>query len=234
MNEFASHHDSHNPIDGGVIHMPDVLPIFPLQNTVLLPGEILPLHIFEPRYREMIDHAVQGERVIGMVEYAGGRSEEDCRADVEQVGCAGYIAQHERLPDGRYLLWLLGIERFHIQQELEVPTQYRQVKVAYTPADEILEDLNSVQGMRRELRQILPQMAGLDDDMQASFTEQIADASDNQLIALAGQILELSGPRKQQLLETKTLLDRYTKVFEDLYAHLEIQPSLADLGNEVH
>jgi Lon protease-like protein len=234
MNDYASHHDSQNPIDGGVIHMPDVLPIFPLQNTVLLPGEILPLHIFEPRYREMVDHAVQGQRLIGMVEYAGGRSEEESMADVETIGCAGFIAQHERLPDGRYLLWLLGIERFRIQEELEVATQYRQVKVAYSPADENLEELNSVQGMRRELRQILPQMAGLDDEMRANFTDQIADASDNQLIALAGQILELTGPRKQQILESETVLDRYTKVFEDLYAHLEIQPRLADLGNEVH
>lgn len=227
MNQM--HHDTTNPIDGGVIHMPEVLPIFPLQNTVLLPGEVLPLHIFEPRYRAMVDDALEGPRIIGMVEYDGGRSEEECHAAVEGVGCAGLIAQHERLPDGRYLLWLIGIERFRIQDELEVPTLYRQVRVSYAPIDESLDDLSRVQGLRTELRSILPQLAGLDDAMRATFSHQIVDASDNQLIALAGQILEIDAPRKQELLETETLFDRYTKVFEDLYAHLEMQPSLADL-----
>ena len=68
--------DGHDEMPGTTVMMPDVLPIFPLPRTVLLPGEVLPLHIFEPRYRDMVRDALGGHRVIGMVQLEPGHEGE--------------------------------------------------------------------------------------------------------------------------------------------------------------
>ena len=98
--------------------MSDLLPLFPLPNVVLFPNVFLPLHIFEPRYREMVADALASDRMIGMVLLRPGWDRDyEGRPPVYPVGCSGVMTHNERLPDGRYNIVLRGIERFRIVEE---------------------------------------------------------------------------------------------------------------------
>lgn len=209
----------------GTITVPDVIPIFPLSGTVLMPGEVLPLHIFEPRYRAMVRDALAGHKVIGMVQaLPAGPSDDVGLAQVREVGCVGFIAHHQELPDGRFLMWLLGLERFQIDQELAAATAYRQVRVHYTPIDEPALRLAGIQPLRQELRAMLPLLIDTDDSTQTMLARQMEEVTDTQLIALACQILELGAERKQEILEAASQADRFLMVYEDVYRHLDQNP----------
>lgn len=204
--------------------VPDVIPIFPLPRTVLLPGEVLPLHIFEPRYRDMVRDALAAHRVIGMVQLEPDHEAElAVNPPVKPVGCVGVIAQHQELPDGRFLMWLLGVERFRIDEELAAETRYRQVRVSYVPVPEA-DGSGDLHPMRAELRAVLPSLVQTDDETRSQLAEQLSDVGDDQLVALASQILELEADRKQGILEATSRADRFTLVYEDLYQHLEDNP----------
>jgi Lon protease-like protein len=221
------HTDAHGVTPAGTIQVPDVIPIFPLPRTVLLPGEVLPLHIFEPRYRRMVRDALASHRVIGIVESIPGDDNEDVgAASVRPIGCVGFIAQHEELPDGRFLLWLLGLERFRIDEELHLATLYRQVRVSYVPADEPAQQLAGIRPLRQELRTLLPSLVDADVTTRQMLAAQMQEVSDTQIIALACQILELDSRRKQQILEAPTQVDRFLMVYEDVYSHLDLNPEL--------
>ena len=98
--------------------LPPAIPIFPLPNVVLFPNVFLPLHIFEPRYREMVADALAGDRIIGMVLLRPGwEADYDGRPPVYPIGCAGVITNAERLADGRYNIVLQGLEKFRILDE---------------------------------------------------------------------------------------------------------------------
>ena len=209
----------------GMIQIPQVIPIFPLPRTVLMPGEVLPLHIFEPRYRDMVRDALASHMVIGMVEALPDSKTVDPGAGaVRNVGSVGFIAHHQELPDGRYMLWLLGLERFQIDEELVADTPYRQVRVSYLPADESDQRLAGIQPLRQELKILLPQLVKIDDTTRDLLTGQIKEISDTQLIALACQILEMPSHRKQQVLETNSVVDRFLMVYEDVYRNLDVNP----------
>lgn len=217
--------DGFTPPHDGMVNIPDLIPVFPLAEIVLLPGEVLPLHIFEPRYRAMVRDALSGHRVIGMVEYDSDLGGVDATAPpIRDIGCVGFIAECEELPDGRFLLWLLGLERFVIDEELPVETMYRQVRVHYTPVHQSAEASAGLQPVRIELRRVLPQLVNLDGGARSEMEEQIREISDSQLIALASQILELPGKRKRELLEADNQVDRFMLVYEDLYRHLDGNP----------
>jgi hypothetical protein len=110
--------------------LPDMLAVFPLPGALLLPRWQLPLNIFEPRYLNMIDDAMTGSRLIGMVQAMGGPKTRPSLAD---VGCAGRITTYSETDDGRYLITLTGIARFAIHDELDVNTPYRKVKPDWAP-----------------------------------------------------------------------------------------------------
>lgn len=214
----------------GTIQVPEVIPIFPLPRTVLLPGEVLPLHIFEPRYRRMVRDALASHRVLGIVEAIPDTDTEDVgAASVRPIGCVGFIAQHEELPDGRFLLWLLGLERFRIDEELHLATLYRQVRVTYVPAEESAQQLAGIQPLRQELRALLPSLVDADVTTRRMLGAQMKEVSDTQIIALACQILELDSQRKQQILEAPTQVDRFLMVYEDMYSHLDLNPELDEI-----
>src|SRR5205085_9622463 len=100
------------------IVMSDLLPLFPLPNVVLFPNVFLPLHIFEPRYREMVADAIAADRLIGMVLLRPGWDRDyEGRPPVFPIGCSGVMTHVERLADGRYNIVLRGLERFRIGEE---------------------------------------------------------------------------------------------------------------------
>ncbi|MET0545555.1 MAG: LON peptidase substrate-binding domain-containing protein [Caulobacterales bacterium] len=112
--------------------LPSTIPIFPLSGAVVFPHGALPLNIFEPRYLNMVDDAMCGQRIIGMIQPVGpGENEE--HPHVVDIGCAARITSYSETDDGRYLITLTGICRFRVAQELEVMTPYRQVLPDFKP-----------------------------------------------------------------------------------------------------
>jgi Lon protease-like protein len=100
------------------VDLPGRIPLFPLPNVVHLPHSLLPLHIFEPRYVQMVEDARRGDGVIGMVRLLPGWAEttEDA-PPVARIGCAGRITDLAELPDHRFNLKLQGLGRFEILEE---------------------------------------------------------------------------------------------------------------------
>lgn len=98
----------------------ELVPLFPLPQTVFYPNTLLPLHIFEPRYRQMVDESLQGEKKIGMVLLLPGWEANYYAAPpIAKVGCVGQIEKHVRLEDGKYNMLLKGLNRFRIVEETE-------------------------------------------------------------------------------------------------------------------
>ncbi len=113
--------------------LPTIIPIFPLPNLVLFPGLSVPLHIFEPRYREMIADVADAHGIIGMALLKGDR-QRDYHAfpDIFEVGSAGKIGGLIKLDDGRYKLVLEGFGEFRIVREIR-DRSYRQAEVNWCP-----------------------------------------------------------------------------------------------------
>jgi Lon protease-like protein len=98
--------------------LPPSIPLFPLPNVVLFPNVFLPLHIFEPRYRQMVADALAGDRIIGMTLLRPGyEAEYDGRPAIYSIGCAGVITHSQPLGEGRYDIVLRGIQKFRIRTE---------------------------------------------------------------------------------------------------------------------
>lgn len=125
---MAKHRSYHSPAD-----LPATLPVFPLAGALLLPRAELPLNIFEPRYLEMIDDALAGERLIAMVQPDESKPEGPHGPALFQVGCIGRITQFSETGDGRYLITLSGICRFKVGADLDVDTPYRQIVIDPSP-----------------------------------------------------------------------------------------------------
>ena len=98
--------------------LPSSIPLFPLPNVVLFPNVFLPLHIFEPRYRQMVADALEGDRIIGMALLRPGyEAEYERRPPIYDIGCAGVITHSQPLGEGRYDIVLRGIEKFRVRSE---------------------------------------------------------------------------------------------------------------------
>jgi len=123
---------SKNPLkDSG-----DILPLFPLPTTVFYPNTRLPLHIFEPRYRQMVADALKGKQKIGMVLLLPGWEESYfAEPPIASLGCVGDIEKHTLLEKGKYNLVLKGLNRFRIVQEI-AGKPYRRAKI------ELLQEIN--------------------------------------------------------------------------------------------
>jgi Lon protease-like protein len=119
--------------------LPQVIPVFPLDGVLLLPHGQLPLNIFEPRYLNMIDDVMSGDRIIGMIQTLTGATSDPERPSLAQIGCAGRITSYAETPDGRYLITLTGVCRFRVGPELPVQTPYRQIRATFAPFEHDLE-----------------------------------------------------------------------------------------------
>ena len=191
--------------------LPPTIPIFPLPNVVLFPNVFLPLHIFEPRYRQMVDDALKGDRIVGMVLLRPGwEGNYEGRPPVYGVGCAGVITHAERLPDGRFNIVLRGMEKFQILGEQEGQL-YRQAHVesVLEPAAETFRE--QMRSERRRLEALLvPQPEGQPDPKVPS------SMADEDLVNALAQYLEFEPVEKQALLERNGLLDRCQSLIEQL------------------
>ena len=193
--------------------LPSTLPIFPLPNVVLFPNVFLPLHIFEPRYRQMVTDALAGERMIGMVLLQPGFEDDyEGQPDVYDVGCAGLITHVERLTDGRFNIVLRGLERFRIVGEEDVsPTiMYRRAYISPLAEAEASNTQELLKGERQKLEALLaPLFSGT---LAARGLPQ--QMPDDELINALAQYLELEPIEKQALLERDGALARCRSLVE--------------------
>jgi Lon protease-like protein len=187
------------------VDLPQVIPVFPLPGAILLPRGQLPLNIFEPRYLNMIDDAMAGDRIIGMVQPQSGS---DSLPGLSPVGCAGRITSFAETSDGRYLITLTGCARFRLASELPTQTPYRQIRADFAPfeADLAAPPVDDV-GLDRDalldaLRAYL-ETRGLDIDWDTAET-----APPEALINSLSMALPFDPPEKQALLEAGSLTDR--------------------------
>jgi uncharacterized protein len=190
--------------------LPSEIPLFPLPNVVLFPSTLLPLHIFEPRYRAMVTDALDGERMIGMVMLRPGWEPHYEEAPpVYPVGCAGFITHAEKLADGRYNIILRGTEKFRIQDERAGRQGIEGYRVARIEsiAETISGHSPAVEQARHRLERLLARkLHKRDDDF---IPKGIPDADLVHAIAQHLEPLE-----KQALLECNGLLSRCETLIE--------------------
>lgn len=185
--------------------LPKQIPLFPLAGALLLPGGQLPLNIFEPRYLRMVDDALAGARLIGMIQPRDGVM--SGRPPLYAVGCAGRIRAFSETEDGRYLITLAGRRRFRLVEELNVDTPYRQAVVdwnafssdeGHDPSAEFIDRERLVRAMRRYL-----DAEGLKTDWKV-----VDDAPSEALVASLAMGCPFAPNEKQALLEAETTLAR--------------------------
>jgi hypothetical protein len=200
--------------------LPEVLPVFPLTGVMLLPGTVLPLHIFEQRYRAMVEDALEGGKVFGMIQPFTPQNDnrgpqpgaDNVAPDLYKVGCAGLIEKWEKLPDGRFFLQLKGVNRFRFSEELELQRGYRRVKAIYQDFPDAL----LAQSWQCDRSAVMEALAtyGKANGMQVR-PEQAEKFSDLELVNLLAVSLPFHPAEKQALLEARNLQDR-EKMLVDL------------------
>lgn len=209
--------------------LPPTIPIFPLPNVVLFPNVFLPLHIFEPRYREMVSDALVGDRIIGMVLLRPGHEQEyEGRPPVFQTGCAGVITHSEPLGDGRYNIVLRGLERFRITGE-DAGTPHRLAHIEGLPEVVPEDDRTELSRHRHRLEALLA--AAIErTGKEPRFPPAVPDED---LVNALAQYIDLEPLERQALLERDGILSRCRALIELLEMKSLMQRSTWK-GKSVH
>ncbi len=179
------------------------IPLFPLPEVVLLPGTLLPLHIFEPRYRAMVADALEADRTIGMAMLKPGAEEGGEAPAIHRIGTAGEIVESEALADGRYNILLEARFRFRVLEE-RAPDPYRVASVEeiqtvpFPEAGEGERIVASATALYGEVARAL--------DLPPLPGEQI---SPERLASEMALRLRYAPPELQALLETDSLASRF-------------------------
>jgi hypothetical protein len=185
--------------------LPQTLPLFPLDGVIMLPRGAISLNVFEPRYLNMVDDALGGERLIGIIQPAE-LEHGDAPPQLAVVGTAGRITGFSETDDGRYLIALTGICRFEFERELPAGTPYRQALVSY---DRFEADFTSEHGAaidRTSLMFALRSYAarhGFEVDWRS-----VDQAPIETVVNVAAQLCPFDTASKQALLESQTLENR--------------------------
>ena len=209
--------------------LPPTIPIFPLPNAVLFPNVFLPLHIFEPRYRAMVNDALGGDRIIGMVLLQPGHEAEyEGRPPIFPVGCAGVMTHAERLDDGRFNIVLRGMERFRVAAE-DVGKPYRIAHV--NGLAESVPEAGKAE-LRRHRHRLEALLAAA---MERSGSEPRFPPAvpDEDLVNALAQYLELDPLERQALLECEGVLARCRALIE-LLEIKTLAPHTSWKGRSVH
>jgi len=198
--------------------LPETLAVFPLTGVLLLPDTVLPLHVFEPRYRHLIQDALEAGGVFGMIQPLVPRQDNRPPPDADPdrpalytVGCAGRIEQHERTADGRYLLLLRGLARFRVIEELPPRRGYRRVRADYSAFGD-LQPPPEFLLHRRELLAALEAFSRAHGQEIASA--QVDALEDLDLLHAMAVSLPFHPTEKQALLEAPALAEREALLIE--------------------
>ena len=193
----------------GPAEMPTTIPLFPLTGALLLPRRPIQLTVFEPRYLEMLDDALAGERVVGVIQPSSEEetSEPAPEPELYPLGCAGRIVQYAEIGDGRCFLTLMGVARFHLKAEAPSDRPYRIAVPDYSLfAEDFLEGAGEAAVDREDLIAALKRFAEVN-EIKVVWSD-IKKAS-NEALVNGLSMMSPCGPReKQALLEAKDLKSR--------------------------
>jgi Lon protease-like protein len=211
--------------------MSELLPLFPLPTVVLFPNVFLPLHIFEPRYREMVADALASDRLIGMVLLRPGwEANYDGRPAVYPIGCSGVITHVEHLPDGRYNIVLRGIERFRVLSE-DRDRSYRRGLVEWLRDEPLKRDDH---GAMHSLRSRLESLIAPSVDRSGTDVRTASAMNDEDLVNALAQYLDLDPIEKQALLEQDGVRRRAESLLELLEMKILMARTPGHVTNVAH
>jgi Lon protease-like protein len=217
-----------------------LLPIFPLSNVVLFPGVSTPLHLFEPRYRQMARDVLAGERCIGMAvvrpEFVDEMSGDP---PVFPIGCIGRVAESQRLPDGRYNIVVRGETRFKLIEEPPRPAErlYRCARVEHLDDPYADEEREQVERLRASItedvgvlvRRTQPERA---EGLRPELFSSVDDAT---FVNLLSNALALPVEDKQSLLEAETIPARFARLASVLrFQRAELDTDRAEGRGRLH
>ena len=198
--------------------LPKEIPVFPLSNFIIFPNSTVPLNIFEPRYLQMVDDSMSSHRYIGMVQPKSKIS--NSKPELYSVGCLGKITSFNETEDGRYLIILNGVQRFHIINEVDEGKLYRTCKVDFRKFEKDLET-NSQKLNSNDLGTIFKNLKLLFEKQGYSINwKEIENQSLYQTINTLSMASPFSLEEKQILLETIDLEDRKKKLEEILKTYV--------------
>jgi Lon protease-like protein len=188
--------------------LPKSVPLFPLSGALLLPFSHRPLNVFEPRYLDMVDAALRGDRLIGLIQPEDSEEESPKgRSPLQSIGCLGRITHFEESGEGRYFIILEGITRFRLMHELTVLTPYRQCTIA---AEEFATDFNRQWGEgavdRERFLKMMRDYAEFA-DIELNWQE-IDNTGTADLVNFCCMVSPYGAAEKQVLLEAPTLEQR--------------------------
>lgn len=212
--------------------LPKQLKVFPLRGVIVLPRSSLPLNVFEPRYLALVNDALAGDRLIGVVQPlpAGGEdtgeSPQGKDVPLHKIGGAGRITAFQETDDGRYLITLSGIARFNIAGEKQSDDPYRMCTADWSPFE---DDLNHGHGEdavdRDRLLKVLKEYLSVN-DLSADW-DGINNSSNELLINTLSMISPYGAEEKQALLEANDLKTRA----QVLVALAEMDLAVTDSGS---
>ncbi|MEO8498286.1 MAG: LON peptidase substrate-binding domain-containing protein [Planctomycetota bacterium] len=203
--------------------------LFPLPNLVMFPHVVQPLHIFEPRYREMVEEALATDQLIAMAHLQPGwESKYDERPPIAPVTCIGRIISHAQLDDGKFNILLLGLRRATITGEMPLTRPFREAQVA------VLEDLyvstaaqqrgNLQRELLRCFRRFTPESPAAHEQFESLMNNRLPLGV---LTDIIGFTMKFEVDLKQRLL-SETNVDQRAKMLVDELHRLEQSDAIAD------
>jgi len=214
--------------------LPKTLKLFPLRGVIVLPRSSLPLNVFEPRYLALVNDALAGDRLIGVVQPLPATGEDEGEspkgkgAPLHKTGGAGRITAFQETDDGRYLITLSGIARFNIDSEQKTGDPYRVCTADWSPFADDLDHGHGEDAVDRDrLLKVLKEYLTVN-DLSADW-EGINNSSNELLINTLSMISPYGAEEKQALLEADDLKTR-AEVLVAL-AEMELAGSENDSGS---
>ena len=198
---------------------PNKIPVFPLSNFIIFPNTTVPLNIFEPRYIQMVDDCMKGNRLIGIVQPK--KTGDLKKPNLYEVGCIGKITSFDETEDGRYLIILSGICRYKIVNELTNDKLYRECKIDFDNYINDLKDNNKEEIKFADLKFIFNDLKNL--FIKKGYLINWKDLEKQtlyQIINTLSMVSPFSLEEKQILLETYTLVERKKKLEKILKTYI--------------
>ena len=200
------------------VSIPKVIPLFPLPNLVFFPRTYVPLHIFEPRYREMVQAAAASHRMVGMVLLKEGwEADYEGAPAIFAMGCVGRMMNVQRLSDGRSNILLQGIRRFEIQHEVGAES-YRQGRIVLK--DLFQPDAALPTEIRREIVKVVAGFIRNREDGIALSAMLKQPIHDDVLVQNLSFALDFTPLEKQFLLESDSLIQQGRRLLDLLHFKL--------------
>jgi|TARA_B110001450_G_C17562549_1_gene457363 Lon protease-like protein len=190
--------------------IPSLIPIFPLSGVIFFPKTNLPLNIFEPKYLDLVNDTMDGNKFMGMIQSKKNKN------DLYGIGCLGKISDLKKSEDGRLIINLTGISRFEIKKEIKNEKQYREFEISYEMFEGDLDQKNDNSLDSEQLTYFIAKTKKFfeKNGLILNWNEFKKLNQDQQVNTLA-MIAPVTNEEKQKLLETVTVKNK-TQVLLDI------------------